>query len=546
MKKKIISIFLSFCFFLSFVFLIPFNKVSADSIDDYLISLSSSVHSEYINDHKFDFYLDFIDQNPSYFSSVPSGSSLILVLGYKPQGYQVYQLVYFWGSSFSKSNISLENDSYFYSLSSVYAVSFNVNNSGLISPNTNYTTSFKSPLVSSFTDGTTSKKYLYNISYSSDLNFTFSPDLTVDTDLSSLDSSLNISVDNPSSSAYDYMFYVSSSPSSSGIVSSLNQANFISSSNQWCYTKQTSSTAPSDLVSSLVNGVSDSFSTTDIVDLLLLHNYNNLGYVAYNVFGGAFNAASTYLNYKDETFTFYSLTQSNCPVYLINSGDSKNHIIPFSSFNIQSGGHYYFNIVYRVHDQSMVGAIGNSASLLVSEATGTYSYPVFDSSLFSSYISYSSTEFSFTSGYTSNPQNVDIRSYGDLIYNSNPDNSSAYIDSSDNSVVVNNNYYGNSGSGSGNGFSYDPSCSTNYLNYGTIYHGCTIYNYPSGSSGSSGSGSSSSSIPDLPESDFNELYSESGDFFDFIHDVFESSGWIPVSFFASAAAIALFMRIWGR
>ena len=356
-------------------------------------------------------------------------------------------------------------------------------------------------------------------------------------DLESVQNSLTVSVENSTEKAYDYMLYVSSSPAATSLTSSLYDCNFVSSSKQWCYTKQTETSVPPDLKEMLVDGAADSINMTTVINSL----YPGTSGYLFNLWGSSFKVFSEYMSYKEDTMTFYSLCQTNCPIYLINKQDSRSHVIPFSSFNIEMGKTYYFNIIYREHDQTIVGAIGQSASALLAAGNGEYSYPVFDSTTLKNYQNYSSTEFSVSNGMVSNPQSDDIRSFGDVAYYSNPDNSTAFI-TNDNSVNINNSF--NSGSGSGDG-SYDPSCSTNYINHGVIYHGCTIYNSPS-SSGGIGSGSSRPGLPDLPEFEFNELYDQSGGFFDFVKLVIDNSGWIPVTIFSSLCLVVLFCRIWGR
>lgn len=383
------------------------------------------------------------------------------------------------------------------------------------------------------------KSFITNFSSSGEpapsLDFSLSPELCLDMDLDSVQNSLTVSVENSTEKAYDYMLYVSSTPAATSLTSSLYNMNFASSSKQWCYTKQSDSSVPPDLQQLIKDNASDTFTTSTIIDTL----YPGSTGVLFNVWGSQFKAYSEYLSYKEDHITFYSLSQTNCPIYLINREDSRSHVIPFSSFNIEMGKTYYFNIIYREHDQTVVGALGTSTTALLAAGNGQYSYPVFDTSQFTSYQNYSSTEFSVTNGIVSNPQKDDLTDFHSVAYYSNPDNSTAYI-TNDNSVNINNSF--NSGSGSGDG-GYDPSCSTNYINHGVIYHGCTIYNSPSGSGSGSGS---SCSVPDLPEFEFTELYEKSGGFFDFVKLVIENSGWIPVTIFSSLCLVVLFCRIWGR
>ena len=545
MVKRFLSFGLALLLSFSFLFYLPNEKVSAFSSDDISFDKAfSSLFPSYSLHLNPGFETDFYNLIDRCYSDLNPPFSDLILFDYRQYSDNSISLWFVRSSDVSYFDIK-NNFIYFYNSdseasSSVYGVSFSYISSS---------SSFKLDHGFEFVDNralyvnsncSTSLGHNFFLDHvsstfiSSDLTFSLSPELTLDMDLDSVQNSLTVSVDNPTEKAYDYMLYVSSTPAATSLTTSLYNMSFASSSKQWCYTKQSDSSVPPDLQQLIKDNASDTFTTSTIIDTL----YPGSTGVLFNVWGSQFKAYSEYLSYKEDHITFYSLSQTNCPIYLINREDSRSHVIPFSSFNIEMGKTYYFNIIYREHDQTVVGALGTSTTALLAAGNGQYSYPVFDTSQFTSYQNYSSTEFSVTNGMVSNPQKDDLTDFHSVAYYSNPDNSTAYI-TNDNSVNINNSF--NSGSGSGDG-GYDPSCSTNYINHGVIYHGCTIYNSPSGS----GSGSSGLSVPDLPEFEFTELYEKSGGFFDFVKLVIENSGWIPVTIFSSLCLVVLFCRIWGR
>lgn len=538
MVKRFLSsvLALSLCF--SFLFLIPSQSIFAVSEEAYYVN--DVYNTLEFSEESFEFYKAAMSCIDSVYSSIPSEhrkysiDHLIPVYCYRYDS--TYYYIRFYYSL--KTRIIYTSSTLINNINHEYSLDLCLTPDLLFSDcffssnfNTNHTK------ISTSDYSTVFLPFTYSVE-PSDLTFSLSPDICLDMDLDSVQNSLTVSVDNRTEKAYDYMLYVSSTPAATSLTSSLYNMNFASSSKQWCYTKQSDSSVPPDLQQLIKDNASDTFTTSTIIDTL----YPGSTGVLFNVWGSQFKAYSEYLSYKEDHITFYSLSQTNCPIYLINREDSRSHVIPFSSFNIEMGKTYYFNIIYREHDQTVVGALGTSTTALLAAGNGQYSYPVYDTSQFTSYQNYSSTEFSVTNGMVSNPQKDDLTDFHSVAYYSNPDNSTAYI-TNDNSVNINNSFNSGSGSGSGDG-GYDPSCSTNYINHGVIYHGCTIYNSPSGSG--SGSGSSGLSVPDLPEFEFTELYEKSGGFFDFVKLVIENSGWIPVTIFSSLCLVVLFCRIWGR
>lgn len=551
MVKRFISFGLALLICCSVFFMFPKEKVSAEDSDFESIYYSLTDFS-YFDRSLYDSSFQFISNY-----SKPNLYSSDYIPLYAQSFSSNFTITYFKLSDFDITSFEVDKpNSFIYFLDSsgnrvtnlTNGICFNFrpsgnSDAGVLSYDENFSISdFRISLSSPFVYRTSYYFIPYSLndyfsSLQSSLSFSLSPELSLDMDLDSVQNSLTVSVDNPTEKAYDYMLYVSSTPAATSLTSSLYNMNFASSSKQWCYTKQSDSSVPPDLQQLIKDNASDTFTTSTIIDTL----YPGSTGVLFNVWGSQFKAYSEYLSYKEDHITFYSLSQTNCPIYLINREDSRSHVIPFSSFNIEMGKTYYFNIIYREHDQTVVGALGTSTTALLAAGNGQYSYPVFDTSQFTSYQNYSSTEFSVTNGILSNPQKDDLTDFHSVAYYSNPDHSTAYI-TNDNSVNINNSFNSGSGSGSGDG-GYDPSCSTNYINHGVIYHGCTIYNSPSGSGSGSGS---SGSVPDLPEFDFTELYEKSGGFFDFVKLVIENSGWIPVTIFSSLCLVVLFCRIWGR
>lgn len=357
------------------------------------------------------------------------------------------------------------------------------------------------------------------------LNFTVTPDFSDDMDMNNLNTNFTIDVENETDNAYNYCIYISSQPASVGIVNSLQSANYFLSSKQWCYVFQQDYQLDSDLLDQIKNNVSDNYTTTDIIDYMLKGApITNLT----NVWGGVYNGAKEYIALKNNSMSFYSLVQTNCPVYLIRSDSTRSHVVDYASLNVNLDTQYYLNIIYYQPDMNVVGAIGSSTAALVSAATGEdMIYPIYNVDFFRDYTVYDSIPFSFVNG-TFSISEDDVTKYNDVVQNSNPANSTANISSDDDNVNINNSN------------SYDSSVKTNYYNYGTIYHNC------SWSSGSGGSSGARPSVPELPEAEFENLYEQSGNFFDFVADVLDSVGAVPALFIAAAFAVLLFLRIWGR
>lgn len=357
------------------------------------------------------------------------------------------------------------------------------------------------------------------------LTFTYDNDFSVGMDLTTLPQQFTLTATNETDNAYNYCIYISSQPASVGIVNSLQSANYFLSSKQWCYVFQQDYQLDADLIDQIKNNVSDNYTTTDIIDYMLRGApITNLT----NVWGGVYNGAKEYIALKNNSMSFYSLVQTNCPVYLIRSNSTRSHVVDYASLNVNLDTQYYLNIIYYQPDMNVVGAIGSSTAALVSAATGEdMIYPIYNVDFFRDYTVYDSIPFSFING-TFSISEDDVTKYNDVVQNSNPANSTANISSDDDNVNIN------------NSSSYDSSVKTNYYNYGTIYHNCSW----------SGSGGSSSgarpSVPELPEAEFENLYEQSGNFFDFVADVLDAVGAVPMLFITAAFAVLLFLRIWGR
>lgn len=358
------------------------------------------------------------------------------------------------------------------------------------------------------------------------LKFIINPELSDSMDMNNLNTNFTIDVENETDNAYNYCIYISSQPASVGIVNSLQSANYFLSSKQWCYVFQQDYQLDADLIDQIKNNVSDNYTTTDIIDYLLKGApITNLT----NVWGGVYNGAKEYIALKNNSMSFYSLVQTNCPVYLIRSNSNRSHVVDYASLNVDLDTQYYLNIIYYQPDMNVVGAIGSSTAALVSAATGEdMIYPIYNVDFFRDYTVYDSIPFSFVNG-TFSISEDDVTKYNDVVQNSNPANSTANISSDDDNVNINNSN------------SYDSSVKTNYYNYGTIYHNCSW-----SGSGSGGSSGARPSVPELPESEFEDLYDQSGNFFDFVADVLDAVGAVPMLFITAAFAVLLFLRIWGR
>lgn len=357
--------------------------------------------------------------------------------------------------------------------------------------------------------------YVYPFNYdSSSLTFTIDPELSDSMDMINLNTNFTIEVLNETNNYYNYVFYISSSPASSGVQKSFSDAVYIMSSNQWCMKYSWSSLMPDDDVS-ISEWVKDVFGR--VID----------------PWGNIFNPEQSYMGRhgsgsSDDGIYYYTLSQQKkCPFYLIKPNDSRAHVIPYSALNLSLDTTYYANIIYL--DTTDYGVVPSSNSWGAADTShNNYrSHPLYNLNLISRFAVYSSTEFSVTSGNFTKDDDG-LYDYKDVVDNSNPASSSATISSEDNSVSIN------------NANSYDNSSSVSYINYGTIYHNCSW----------SGSGGSSSgarpSVPDLPDAEFNDLYDQSGNFFDFVADVLDSVGAVPMLFITAAFAILLFLRIWGR
>ena len=349
------------------------------------------------------------------------------------------------------------------------------------------------------------------------LTFTVSPDFSESMDLSSLSQNFSINVDNPTNKNYNYMIYISPYAASINLSSSANNMRYCLSSTQWAmqYSWKSSAMSASDV-------------GTSVVDWVL----NNYGPNIYNTWGGIVNIGKQFISSQDDGFYYYQLGQCKCPFYLITSKDTKSHVINYSDLGLDLNTDYFLNIIY--YDVSNFGIAPTSTKFEnlpdpASSAASRYSrYPIFNLSLISNYSVYSSTQFKITNGIL-NKNDDDIYNYDDVIKNSDPGSASAIISSDDDNVLLNTN--------SGN--SYDSSVKTSYVNYGTIYHGCSI-SYCGSSSGTIG----------LPSPDFNydfeEMIDQTGTFIDLIKTVLSSAGFLPVTLITAAVAVAVYCRILGR
>lgn len=347
------------------------------------------------------------------------------------------------------------------------------------------------------------------------LTFTVNPELSVGMDLTTLPQQFTLTATNETNNYYNYVFYISSSPASSGVQKSFSDAVYIMSSNQWCMKYSWSSLMPDDDDVSISDWIKDSFGR--VID----------------PWGNIFNPEQSYMGRhgsgsSNDGIYYYTLSQQKkCPFYLIKPNDSRAHVIPYSALNLSLDTTYYANIIYL--DTTDYGVIPSSNSWGAADIShNNYrSHPLYNLNLISRFSVYSSTECSVTSGNFTKDDDG-LYDYKDVVDNSNPGASSATISSEDNSVSIN------------NANNYDNSSSVSYINYGTIYHNCSW----------SGSGGSSSgarpSVPELPEAEFENLYDQSGNFFDFVADVLDAVGAVPALFIAAAFSVLLFLRIWGR
>lgn len=549
--KKFTAVFLALVVCLSLVFYFPVSRVSASEVTDYFTgSLPDSITKESCD--------SVIEQaNNQLFSSGRYGS----IDDYILFAVNTYLNRYFF---FKKSdvcdgntfNIEFWNNRLYFTTHSTPIQPYYPNYQMFGNTfSTDYTGNF---YVDSdykiYNDSSTSSSCKTNSLYTTyfipfycdfmntpELSFTVEPQLSIDMNLSDVGGSVTVTATNDTDTAYDYIMYVSKSPSDIGVINSMYDTTYAASSLQWCYTKQTDATIPPDLKQTVKDKISDEFKTIDIMDIV-----TGPGAILYNIWGGSFKAAEQYFSYHEDYLTYYSKTQTNCPVYLINPHTAKEHTLYFSSFNINLNETFYFNIIYKEHSSNVVSSVGASASALLDAAGGEYDAPIFNTQDFTSFRSYNSIPFSVVDGYVPVTNKDDITGYPGITYYSNPDNSVANI-TNDNSVHINdsfNNTYVPGGDGSG---TLNPSGTV--IN-GVVVNGTAYFNYGNNNypgvilpGGSSGSGSSA---PELPEADFKKLYDESGDFFEFFKDLIESSGFLPVTLFSSACIVALFMRIWGR
>lgn len=382
-------------------------------------------------------------------------------------------------------------------------------------------------------NGTASRDYPYIPRFcnlgekkSTSLEFYIAPDLSDDMDMNNLNTNFTIDVENETDNAYNYCIYISSQPASVGIVNSLQIANYFLSSTQWCYVFQQDYQLDADLIDQIKNNVSDNYTTTDILDYMLKGApITNLT----NVWGGVYNGAKEYIALKNNSMSFYSLVQTNCPVYAIGSNAIKTHVVDYACLNVNLDTQYYLNIIYYHPDMNIVAGIGSSTAALVDAAYGeSRLYPIYNVDFFRDYTVYDSIPFSFVNG-TFSISEDDVTKYNDVVQNSNPANAAANISSDDDNVNINNSN------------SYDSSVKTNYYNYGTIYHNCTW--------GSSGAGGSGSSIvaPKVPEFDFDQLTAGCGNFLKFVkHVFFECLPEIFTTMLLAAFAVVIYCRVWGR
>lgn len=300
------------------------------------------------------------------------------------------------------------------------------------------------------------------------LTFEVNPMLENNLDLDVLAPTFTITAQNESSNYYDYMVYISENPSSIGVINSFNSSKYFMSSKQWCYQwLQDYSALNGSIEDYIADNIADGIKGADILDYTFGNGMYN---ILFNAWGGAFDGAKEYFSVDDETMSFYQVSQTNCPVYRINPNDTKTHTISYSSLNLELGKTYYLNIIYMPVDFKAYSAM---TTPIVDAGTGQQgNYPVFDTRNIAKYSVYDSYEFSVSNGVFSQDSNT-LYSYSDLIKFTNPSNSTAKIESDDDEIIVSDND------------SYDNSVSTDYINYGHIYHGCTFYN-GTGSGGSGG------------------------------------------------------------
>lgn len=308
-----------------------------------------------------------------------------------------------------------------------------------------------------------------DISAGSELIFTQHPELTLNMDLLSLNSTFDIVAENTTDNYYDYMIYISEYSSNIGIINSFNQSKWFMSSKQWCYQwLQDYSALNGSIDDYIADNIADGIKGADILDYTFGNGmYNSL----VNAWGGVFDGAKEYFSVDDETMSFYQVSQTNCPVYRINPNDTRTHTISYSSLNLELGKTYYLNIIYTPVDFKAYSAM---TTPIIDAATNQGgNYPVFDTRNIAKYSVYDSYEFSVSNGVFSQDSNT-FYSYSDLMKYTNPSNSVAKIESDDDEIIVSDND------------SYDNSVSTEYINYGQIYHGCTFYGGSGGSGGSGG------------------------------------------------------------
>lgn len=322
-------------------------------------------------------------------------------------------------------------------------------------------------------------------------------------------------VNNSDSDYYNYCFYISSVPATSGIQKSFSDAVYFMSSTQWCMKYTWSSIIPSDDVS-VSDWIKDSYG--NVVDS----------------WGNTFNPEDSYMGRhgsgsSSDGIFYYALSQQDkCPFYLIKPGDSRSHVIPYSALNLEVGKTYYANIIYMDTTDYGVVPSSNSWGMADTSHNNYREHPLYNLNLLSSFCVDSATEFSVVDG-NFVKDNDGLYDYKDVVDNSNPASSSATMSSVDNSVSIN------------NANSYDNSSTVSYINYGTIYHNCTW--------GSSGSGGLGSSIvaPTVPEFDFDQLTAGCGNFLKFVkHVFFECLPEIFTTMLLAAFAVVIYCRVWGR
>lgn len=301
------------------------------------------------------------------------------------------------------------------------------------------------------------------------LKFYQSPSLYLNMDINELGDTFNINVENTTDNSYDYMIYISEKSANIGVVNSFNMSKWFMSSRQWCYQwLQDYSALNGSIEDYIIDNIADGLKGADILDYTFGNGMYN---ILFNAWGGAFDGAKEYFSVDDETMSFYQVSQTNCPVYRINANDTRTHTISYSSLNLELDKTYYLNIIYTPVDFNVYSAM---TTAILDAGTGQQgNYPVFDTRNIAKYSVYDSYEFSVSNGVFSEDSNT-LYSYSDLIKYTNPSNSVAKIESDDDQIIVSDND------------SYDNSVSTEYINYGQIYHGCTFYNGTSGGSGGSG------------------------------------------------------------